>query len=122
MDVHGALESDYFEIGKGVKADKLLAIELAGMKIKDGSTLYRGQCDISVSVYDINDEGSVVYRKQFPEFSFPKMGGPTTSDTTDAKFRNMFLKVCRIEGRWFVLPSRSNGRRCTRCYGEQFLS
>ncbi len=93
LDAHGTAESDYVEIGKGVKADQLLAIDISGMKIRDGATLYRGQCDISVTVYDIADGGAIVFKKQFPEFSFPKMGGPTTSDTTDAKFRSLFLTV-----------------------------
>ncbi len=93
LDAHGTIESDYVQIGKGVKADQVLAIDLAGMKIKDGATLYRGQCDITVTVFDIADSGAIVFKKQFPEFSFPKMGGPTTSDTTDAKFRNLFLTV-----------------------------
>lgn len=93
LDAHGTIESDYVQIGKGVKADQVLAIDLAGMKIKDGATLYRGQCDITVTVFDIADDGAIAFKKQFPEFSFPKMGGPTTSDTTDAKFRNLFLTV-----------------------------
>ncbi len=105
LDAHGTIESDYVQIGKGVKADEVVAIDLAGMKIKDGATLYRGQCDISVTVFDIVDEGAIVFKKQFPEFSFPKMGGPTTSDTTDAKFRNMFLTVvaAKVAGLFYAV-------------------
>ena len=105
LNAHGTEESDYLQIGKGVKADQLLVIDLAGMKIRDGATLYRGQCDISVAVYDIADEGAIVFKKQFPEFSFPKMGGPTTSDTTDAKFRTLFLTVVatKISGLFYAV-------------------
>lgn len=105
LDAHGSEESDYVQIGKGVKADQLLAIDIAGMKIRDGATLYRGQCDISVTVYDIADDGAIVFKKQFPEFSFPKMGGPTTSDTTDSKFRNLFLTVVasKVSGLFYAV-------------------
>jgi hypothetical protein len=55
--------------------------------------LYKGKADISVSVYDVNDGGKVVYRKNFPEFEYPKIGGPTITDTTEARFRVLFLTV-----------------------------
>ena len=97
LDVHSSIESDYVEIGKAVKADKLLAIDISNLKVKDGQTLFRGQCDIGVTVYDINAKGAIVYRKQIPEFTFPKMGGPTIVDTTEPKFRNQFLKIIAIK-------------------------
>ena len=59
--------------------------------------MFRGQCDIGVTVYDINAKGAIVYRKQIPEFTFPKMGGPTIVDTTEPKFRNQFLKIIAIK-------------------------
>lgn len=97
LDVHGSVESDYVEIGKAVKAEKLLAIDISNMTVKDGQTLFRGQCDIGVTVYDIADQGAIVFRKQIPEFTFPKMGGPTIADTTEPKFRNQFLKIIAIK-------------------------
>jgi hypothetical protein len=97
LDVHGSIESDYVEIGKAAKADKLLAIDISKMTVKDGQTLFRGQCDIGVTVYDIADNGAIVYRKQIPEFTFPKMGGPTIADTTESKFRNQFLKIIAMK-------------------------
>lgn len=86
-------ETDYAEIGKGVGADQVLAINITNMKLRDGMTLYKGKADISVSVYDVADDGKVVYRKTFPEFEFPKNGGPTVIDTTEPRFHGLFLTV-----------------------------
>ena len=93
LNARGWNESDYAEIGKGVGADQVLAINIMNMTLRDGMTLYKGKADISVSVYDVADEGKVVYRKSFPEFEFPKIGGPTVTDTTEARFHGLFLTV-----------------------------
>ncbi len=92
INVHGTLESDYVEIGKAVKADKLLAIDLSNLSVKDGPTLFRGRCDVGVTVYDITNRGAIVFRKQIPEFTFPK-DSAAIADTSESKFRNLFLKT-----------------------------
>jgi hypothetical protein len=93
IDSHEWKATDYEEIGKGVNAEYVLAINVMNLSLRDGMTLYRGKCDISVAVYDIKDNGRVVFRKQMPEFEFPKIGGPTVTDTSEAKFRGLFLTV-----------------------------
>jgi hypothetical protein len=102
LDVHGTLESDYVEIGKAVKADKLVAIDLSKMRVKDGPTLYRGRCDVGVTVYDIKNNGAIVFKKQMPEFTFPK-DSATIADTAESKFRNMFLQIIakRVAGMFY---------------------
>ena len=93
LDARGWNESDYTEIGKGVGADQVLAISISNMTLRDGMTLYKGKADISVSVYDVADDGRVVYRKTFPQFEYPKMGGPTITDTTEPRFHAFFLSI-----------------------------
>lgn len=93
VDSHSNSDSDYLEVGKGVKADRLVAIEVLNMKLKDGATLYRGQSDITVTVYDVKEDGKILYRKQIPEFTFPQMGGPTITDISEAKFRGRYLAI-----------------------------
>jgi hypothetical protein len=104
LDVHGSIESDYVEIGKAVKANKLLAIDISNMTVRDGQTLFRGQCDIGVTVYDISNQGAIVFHQLIPEFTFPKMGGPTIADTTEPKFRNQFLKIIAMKVSGFFYP------------------
>lgn len=93
LDVHGWEESDYVEIGKGVKAERLLVVEVLNMQLKNGQTLFRGMADITVTVYDIAKGGRILYRKQIPEFAFPNTGGKPVTETSENKFRSFFLAV-----------------------------
>ena len=79
-------------LGKGVGADYVVAIKLANMSLNNGKSLFKGKADISVAVYDIHD-GKIAFRKNMPEFEFPKMDGPSLVDTTEAKFRVSFLTI-----------------------------
>ncbi len=93
LDVHGWDDSDYVEIGKGVKADRVLAVDVLNLKLKNGQTLYRGQADVTLTVYDVTDGGRVLYRKQLLEVSFPETGGKPITETSETKFRSFFLAV-----------------------------
>ncbi len=93
IDSHSNSDADYVEVGKGVKADCVLAIEVLNMSLKNGATLYQGKSDITVTVYDVGSAGKILYRKQIPEFAFPKMGGPTITDISESKFRARYLAI-----------------------------
>lgn len=80
---------DYTEIGRGVKADYLVAIELnAPIRLNDGPTLHRGQANFTVTVYDVAGNGKAVFRRHTPEFAWPSHGRDGVSDV---KFRQLFL-------------------------------
>lgn len=110
LDVHSWEQSDYVEIGKGVKADRLLAVELVNLKLKNGQTLYRGEADITVTVYDIENGGRILYRKQIPEFAFPASGGKPVTETSENKFRSFFLAVVtrKIAGLFYEVDATAD--------------
>ncbi len=89
-DVHGWDSTDYMDMGKDIKAEKLLAIELTDMKLRDGATLYRGRATVSMKVYDIESE-KVLFHKEIDEFTYPVNAGQYTSETTEPRFRKLFL-------------------------------
>ncbi len=93
IDSHSHEGADYLEIGKGVKADRVVAIEVVNLSVKNGATLYQGKSDIAVTVYDIPGGGKILYQKIIPEFVFPKMGGPSITDVSEAKFRARYLAI-----------------------------
>lgn len=92
---------EFLDIGRGVKADKVVGIEMTNLRLKDGATLYRGRAEVTVSVYDIAS-GSLEFRRPLDDFTYPVHAGMYTSETTETKFRGLFLGVLASKiGRYF---------------------
>ena len=51
-------------VGSGVNADQVVAIQVTNLKLRDGATLFRGRCDIEVSVYDVAADGQLVFQNR----------------------------------------------------------
>lgn len=90
IDVNGWDEKDFTKIGRGVKADRVVAIEMGNYTIREGQTLYKGRCELSVTVYDIANGGSVAYSVGPKEYAFPQNGRPAIQ-TSDRKFETLYL-------------------------------
>jgi hypothetical protein len=86
-------EVDYREIGKGVRADKVVAIDLSGFRLHEGQTLYRGKAAVTVKVFDMRDGGKEVFRRTLPSITYPTNGAYHSSETTEDSFRRSFLQV-----------------------------
>ncbi|MCC9599686.1 hypothetical protein LOC67_03860 [Stieleria sp. JC731] len=90
-DVHGWDEMDFGEIGRGVNADKVLAIEVLELSLQEGPTLFRGHADIHISVVDTKT-GEELFSSDLEDFTYPNIaGGVSTSETTEARFRKLFV-------------------------------
>lgn len=92
-DMDGWSDGDPKRLAKGVKADQLVVVAVDNLKLRDGATLFRGQCDISVQVFDMKEGGKLVFDKQITEHSFPQNGGTPVTDTTEAKFRSAYIQL-----------------------------
>ena len=90
IDNNGWNETQYVELGKGVEADMVVAIEIASYSLTEGSTLYKGRADVSVTVYDIEKDGQVPYSATPNHFVFPKHGRPATQ-STEREFEAFYL-------------------------------
>jgi hypothetical protein len=93
LEIEGWSSNDALAIGKGVKADQVVSVQVSNFKLREGATLYRGSCDIRVSVYDINADGRLAFIKEINEHAFPRIGGTPVTDTTEAKFRSAYLHL-----------------------------
>lgn len=89
-DTNGWDATDFVSVGRGVKADKVLGIELTNMRLRDGATLYRGRADVLIKVIDVKD-GAVLFRREIDEFTYPVSAGQYTSETTEPRFRKLYL-------------------------------
>ncbi|MCH2180365.1 MAG: hypothetical protein MK108_00025 [Mariniblastus sp.] len=99
-------ETDFYAIGQGVQADVVVGIQIADYSIKEGSTLYQGRCEVTATVFDIENEGQVSYSIGPDEFQFPEQPRPAIQ-TNDRKFEAVFLaKLTEFISRRFCAYDR----------------
>jgi len=90
IDNNGWNETEYVELGKGVEADMVVAIEIASYSLTQGSTLYQGSSDVTVTVYDVEKDGQVPYSSTPDHFVFPRHGRPAIQ-TSEREFEAFYL-------------------------------
>lgn len=93
IDTNDWDQMDYREIGRGVGADMVLAIDLDNITLHEGRTLYKGRADVTVTVYDMKAEGQVAFRRSLPEFSFPQNAARPVTEMSEGRFRALFVEV-----------------------------
>jgi hypothetical protein len=94
VDTYGWNQMDYVEFGKGIKADKVLAIELERFTLEDGPTLYKGRSQFLTKVYDIKEQGGrLVWSKERYMFEHPKTAGRYRDSTPKEKFKQEYLRM-----------------------------
>ena len=86
-------QMDYREIGRGVNADMVLGLDLTDLRLHEGQTLYQGRVTLTATVYDMQDNGKVVFRRTIPDFTFPRNGPRHATEMTEARFRSLFVEV-----------------------------
>jgi hypothetical protein len=100
---------DYIALGKGLKADMVVAVELGGFSLLQGANIYQGRAVASLQVFDCRDaekkakdkdakkydkgDGSnIVFEKSLPEYKYPPAGGLPTSERQEPDFRQEYIK------------------------------
>ena len=83
---------DYLEIGRTLKADKVVGIDIESFSDLDGQTLFRGRATVHIKVYDVADK-QVEWRKSPPQFEWPRIGSKPATDCNEVAFRNEFIDV-----------------------------
>lgn len=108
IDENGWDNADYVSLGKGVKADRVIAIEVNDYSIHEGKTLHKGRVDVVMTVYELDHaKGPVIgHQYELKEYEFPKNGRPAIQ-STDRQFEEFFLaKLCRILSHQFIKHDR----------------
>ncbi|MDP6722869.1 MAG: hypothetical protein QGF59_29670 [Pirellulaceae bacterium] len=97
IDRKGWDEIDYREVGRGVKADRVVAVDLSGLRVREGASMFRGRADLTITVFDMNAGGKEVFRRELIEFSYPSSGPFPAVDISEARFSQRYLKVLASE-------------------------
>lgn len=83
---------DYRSIGRGVKADMVVAIDLSTFSIHDDPTLLRGRAKIKTAVYDMTDKGTCIFVDGPKEFIFPENGAQHVVEN-ETNFKRIYLQM-----------------------------
>ena len=92
LDTHGDDVIDYRDIGRGVKADMVVGIDLLNFNLHEGQTLLKGRAKCGVKVYDMKKGGELVYESAPREIAWPENGARHVTEN-EANFRNVFVGV-----------------------------
>jgi len=86
---------EYTEVGKAMKADMVVAVDLESFSIYQGQTLYQGKADATIRVFDCTKtgRGKEVFHKNIPQAVYPPSSPIPASDRTEPEFRREFVLV-----------------------------
>jgi hypothetical protein len=84
---------NFKDLGRAVEATRIVYIELDDFDLFKGKTLYQGQAEISISVYDMEDRERVVWKRRLGQVLFPRNSGIPASDKPVQAFERQFVEV-----------------------------
>jgi len=85
--------SDYKKLAKAVNADKVVYIELNDFELFKGKTLYQGHADMSVTIYDMKNNGKLAWDRHLGEVLYPTNSGIPAQDKPEQQFEREFVSV-----------------------------
>ena len=101
---------DYREVGRALKADMVVGIDLERFELARGSTLLQGQADVRLAVYDV-DKGQRLWEPaRSLSVKFPPNSPYSSSDRKEDDFRRQFLDVLseRVARHFYAYDSRKD--------------
>ena len=84
-------EKKLLEIGKGVGADKVVAVRIHSYSLFEGASLFEGKISYTATVYDMTDAGRQVYSSGRMDYDFPRHSGVPQIETTVETFEARFI-------------------------------
>lgn len=80
-------------LGKAVKADRVLQIDLEHFDLYSGKTLYQGASQVMLTVYDMQDHGRRMWDRDMGEFLFPVHGGVPVQERSPQQFQRQYVEI-----------------------------
>jgi len=84
---------DFKELGRAVRADKVVYIELNDFDLFKGSTLYQGRADVTVTIYDMQNNGKMAWERHLGEIMYPTNSGIPAQDKPEQQFEREFVSI-----------------------------
>jgi len=84
---------NFKDLGRAVRATHIVYIELDNFDLYKGTTLYQGNADVHLSVYDMTDRGREVFERNIGQVLFPRNSGIPSADKPVQEFQRQFIDV-----------------------------
>jgi hypothetical protein len=84
---------DFRELAEAVRADLVVHVELDTFDLYKGKTLYQGQADVNVTVYDMREKGKIVWERRLGEVLYPMNSAIPAQDKPVQQFEREFVEV-----------------------------
>jgi hypothetical protein len=84
---------DFRELAEAVRADLVLQIELDDFELYKGKTLYQGQANVTINVYDVRNHSKLVWSRKLGEVLYPVNSGIPAQDKPQQQFEREFVET-----------------------------
>ncbi|GAB6165375.1 hypothetical protein JCM19992_13750 [Thermostilla marina] len=87
---------EYVEVGKALKADVIIGVDIEGFSLYKGQTVYQGNADLFVRVIDCHT-GETLFEKPLSQIVYPPNSVVPAAEKPEQMFRREFLAVLADE-------------------------
>lgn len=84
---------DFTELGRAVKADRLLVIDLAHFDLYKHKTLYQGSADVTLTVYDMEQGEEILWEQPLGDVLFPQHSAIPAQDKPVQQFQREYIGI-----------------------------
>lgn len=88
---------NFKDLGRAVKATRVVMIELDDFGLYQGTTLYQGRADVRVTVYDMTQKGKEIWSRNIGQVLFPRNSGIPSADKPVQEFERQFVEVVALQ-------------------------
>lgn len=84
---------DFKGLGRAVNADQVVHIELEQFELYKGRTLYQGNSDVTITVYNMKENGKRVWERNLGQVLYPRHSGIPAQDKPIGMFQREYEDV-----------------------------
>lgn len=88
---------NFKDLGRAVKATRIVYIELDDFDLYKGKTLYQGRAEVKISVYDMKDREQELWSRRLGQVLFPRNSGIPAADKPVQQFERQFVDVISLQ-------------------------
>jgi hypothetical protein len=84
---------NFKDLGRAVKATRIVYIELDDFGLHLDKTLYQGTADVNISVFDMENRDKLLWDRRLGQVQFPRNSGIPAADKPVQAFERQFVEV-----------------------------